>query len=539
MDSFGVSLFITVSIFWFIVSLKSLLFWLYLWQLKEYHIGRFLDHFRTHQGRKLIFHPLLGAKIVLVILFLASSYFFLLFPLILFLFYFSLTLFLLRSFFAKRIKKPVFTKKTAVLISAVLVIVIACPIVLFWLVKDIFWASFGLLVFDIFIPKITSLIVLALQPLTVLLRSKTLKGAAEKIKKNRKLITIGITGSYGKSSTKEILSAILSEEFKVLKTKKNQNSEMGISQCILNELKPEHQIFVCEMGAYNKGGIKLLADIAKPKIGILTGINEQHMATFGSQEKIIKTKYELIENLPANGLAIFNGDNKHCLELFKKTKKPPKLLYSEQKKTDNQEADIWAENIEVKKDSLFFVAKTKKGETLQVKVDLVGKQNILNILGAVLCARELGMEMENIKKGIARIKREQGATKLQEGKGGINILDSSYSSNPQGVMANLEHLRLWKGKKIIVMPCLIELGKASKEIHRKIGEKIGEICDLAIITTKDRFREIQEGAGDSKEKILFIENPYKVFEKIKSFCKKDDVVLLEGRVSNKLIDLLI
>ena len=90
-----------------------------------------------------------------------------------------------------------------------------------------------------------------------------------------------------------------------MKTKEHQNSEVGISQCILNDLEPKHQIFICEMGAYNRGGIKLLASIAKPKIGILTGINEQHLATFGSLENIIKTKYEVIESLPSDGLAIF------------------------------------------------------------------------------------------------------------------------------------------------------------------------------------------------------------------------------------------
>ncbi len=136
-------------------------------------------------------------------------------------------------------------------------------------------------------------------------------------------MVIGITGSYGKTSTKEILYTILAEKFgenKVLKTKEHQNSEVGVSQCILNDLKPEHKIFVCEMASYNRGGIKLLCDIAKPKIGILTGINEQHMSTQGSQENIIKTKYELIESLPQDGLSIFNGENFYCLELYQKTK---------------------------------------------------------------------------------------------------------------------------------------------------------------------------------------------------------------------------
>ncbi|GAI48689.1 unnamed protein product, partial [marine sediment metagenome] len=135
----------------------------------------------------------------------------------------------------------------------------------------------------------------------------------------KNLLVVGITGSYGKTSTKEFLATVLSKRFNVLKTKEHQNSEIGISRCILNELKPEHKVFIVEMGAYGKGGIKLLCDIAKPKIGILTGMNEQHLALFGSQENIIKTKYELIENLPSDGMAIFNGNNKYCSELYGKT----------------------------------------------------------------------------------------------------------------------------------------------------------------------------------------------------------------------------
>ena len=171
---------------------------------------------------------------------------------------------------------------------------------------------FWLLIFDILTPAIISAIVLIFQPISVFEKYRLIKKAKNKRKKFSNLLVIGITGSYGKTSTKEFLYTILVEKFgkdKVLKTKEHQNSEVGISNCILKELNETYEIFIVEMGAYNIGGIKLLCNIAQPKIGILTGINEQHMATFGSQENIIKAKFELINSLPEDGLAILNWDN--------------------------------------------------------------------------------------------------------------------------------------------------------------------------------------------------------------------------------------
>jgi len=163
----------------------------------------------------------------------------------------------------------------------------------------------------------------------------------------------------------------------------------------------------------------------------------------------------------------------------------------------------------------------------------LGAQNIENILLAACCAKELGMTLEETSKACLRIKPEQGGIKFLKKEGPV-IIDSSYSTNPQGVIANLEYLKLYKGKKVIIMPCLIELGKAAKEIHRKIGRKISQICDLAIITTKDYFKEIKQEAPNA----LLLEKPKEIIEKIKRFSGPEDVFLLEGRVPKEVVNLL-
>ena len=537
-------MFFSLFTLWFIRETKAILFWLYLWQLKEYHIGRFLDHFQTEKGRQLLLNKLVFLKIFLLLLSLALSYDnwpiqvdylidLLLLSLIFILFglYFLESFKVFKDFLEKTIKKPVWTKKSLFLTSISLIPVIALFLVLLFGNIDTFSA---MLAFDILTPAIVSVIVLFFQPFAVLGRNQIIKKASEKRAQFQNLLVIGITGSYGKTSTKEFLATILSERFKVLKTAEHQNSEVGISQCILNDLKPEHEIFICEMGAYNRGGIKLLCDIAKPKIGILTGINEQHMAIFGSQKNIVKGKYELIESLPEDGLAIFNGDNEYCFELYKRTL-IKKRVYGLQSSISGLPLDILAYNVRAEKDFITFRV-ALRDELADFKVNLMGSQNISNVLAAVICARELGMTLEEISKACQKIESWQSGFQLKKGINGLNIIDATYSANPDGVISHLEYLKIWSEKKVIVMPCLIELGRASKEVHKRIGQKIGEVCDLSIITTKDRFEEIQEGAGD---KALFIENPKEIFEKLKSFCNPSDLILLESRVPSQLVSLLV
>jgi len=265
-----------IAILWFIVFSKKLSFWLWLWQLKEYHPGRFKAHFQTTKGKEIIVNHLLIIKLILIPGLFFYFYFFYFF---LFLIFLVETVFAFRHLFRKTLKIPVLTKKTYLILSSGLILEFLILFSFFSLSERVFYPS--LLGLDILAPLFFSGLVLAFEPIAVSWRKKVIKKATEKREKFKDLIVIGITGSYGKTSTKEFLDAILRENFKVLKTKEHQNSEVGISQCILNDLEPKHQIFICEMGAYNRGGIKLLAGIAKPKIGILAGINEQHLATFG------------------------------------------------------------------------------------------------------------------------------------------------------------------------------------------------------------------------------------------------------------------
>jgi len=529
-----------LNILWLFRESKYFLFWLYLWQLKEYHIPRFIDHFSTHQGKKLIYNPLFFIKIGLILLLTANSSSYFLCAAVLFFCYIFESAIFIKNIAQRSIKKPVLTSKT------ILLIIICFTVLFFAFLNSIFMQGRQtslafLLIFDIFTPLIVSFIVLVIQPIFVFARRNILKRAKQKVAGMKNLTIIGITGSYGKTSTKEFLSAILSEKFNVLATEEHKNSEMGIAQTILHDLHPEHQVFIVEMGAYRKGGIKLLCDMAPPKIGIVTGVNEQHLALFGSLENLLSAEggKELAEALPQDGTLILNGDNKHCLNLYKKSSFLNKKIYTENKGILN--SDIWTEEKEVLRDHISFMAINKNREMAHFNVSVLGGQNIQNLLASILAAREMGMDFEEISKAGRNIKQEQAGMVLKQGKHGIAIIDSSYSANPDGVYADIDYLGIFPNKKAIIMPCLIELGDRSAEIHQKIGRKIGRMCDLAIITTKDRFSDIEKGFNETKKakaKCLLCDKPGEIAMAVSLFCKSGDAVLLEGRIPPKLHELL-
>jgi len=496
--------FIIFLFFWLIREIKAILFWLYLWQLKEYQIKRFFDHFRTENGKKIFFNWFFLLKLFLLswalFLFfykkLLPGYFYSSWVIILLLFYILEGIKFLVEIFLKKIKKPVLTKKTAIILFLNFISLFFLIIFLNKIKNFLYWIALIVLLFDIFSPLFVSIIVLFFQPWVFLWRKKIAKMAKEKREKFKDLIVIAICGSFGKTSTKEFLAKILSEKFKVLKTKEHINAEIGIAQTILNELKDDHQIFIAEIGAYRKGKVKEVCDFLEPKIGIITGVNEQHLSLFGTMANLLSAEGggELIASLPSDGTIFLNGKNEICRKIFDEIK-IKKYLYG-------QNAALLEENLE----------------------------------GAKMVAKELGMTEKEIEKALEKIENKLPGFEIKKGVWGINFIDATYSANPDGVLAHLEYLKNFSGRKVIIMPCLIELGKASKEVHQRIGKKIAEVCDLAIITTKERFKEIKEEARD---KAVFLEKPEEIFEKIKNFSKEEDVILLEGRIPSSLLSLLI
>lgn len=523
-------LLIIFFILWLIRTLKDVLFWIYLWQLKEYHFKRFIDHFRTAKGKDLLLDKPRIIKLALLVSFFLN-------PLVLFVF--VPLLYLVESFKAvinikkKKLLKPIFTIKTISVSIFVVIAEVVLVLVAFFAIEEKVWLSILffpliLLIADLMIPILIFFVITVLKPITYISVSIKIARAKRKIAKLKNLIVVAITGSYGKSSVKEFLYEILSEKYKVLKTEKNINAEVGIAETILKKLNQDYQIFVVEAGAYERGKVAQVCKMVKPIMGVLSGIGSQHLATFGSQENIIKGKFELIDCLPKDGTAVLNYDN----EFIKKEaeKKNLKKVWC----SSVEPTDVFAKNIFLNKDYLSFDLGSKERGSIVAQANLLGKQNIQNLLLASAVAIELGMSLEEISKSFSKIRTKQGGMAYIK-KMSPTVLDASYSANTAGVIADLDYLKLYSGKKIIIMPCLIELGKKSKQDHQKIGEKIAEVCDLAIVTTKECLGDIKEKA----KQVIFLDKPDEILEKLKEFKGSDDVILLEGRLSKEIIKKII
>jgi len=547
--------YLVMFFFWMLAAHRQILFWLYLWQLKEYHLGRFLAHFETQKGKRLFLNPLFLAKAA--VLAFGAVYYFWTQKVGLFILLAGAVFFLpglrgLWGILRRNLIHPELTQKTVFLIGAAHFAVFGSGFVIFGLflgemsLIHFAIAAFCLLAVDILMPFIVSLIVLGLQPLTIWRKNKILNQAREIIKSRPELLVIGITGSYGKSGVKELLTSVLSQEYKVLKTQANQNTEMGVALTIINNLKPEHQIFVCEIGAVHKGKITQTARIVKPKIGILAGINQQHSGVFGGQQKIIDGKFELPRSLPKDGVAILNFNSPLVRDGFDAKKdqiSAQKIIFAGK--------DIFASDIKANAENLSFTF-NYQNQKIAINTNAKGAWMADTIILSIAGAIAAGMKLSGIAQTINQTDFAPFNIKIKSTKvspmqtyiGGtyanLTIINSTYSANPDGVMAHLDYLNLWPAKKAIIMPCLIELGKSSKEVHRQIGKKIGEVCDLAIIATKDRFGEIKNGAmtaGMPPENIIFCDNPKKISELLKTCFSAGNIVLLEGRLPENIISL--
>lgn len=448
------------------------------------------------------------------------------------------------SFKERKIKKElVFTPRAQRLygLSGILLIFIFCLMIILYydfILKNfknylIIRGILGILIGSYIISQFTVVFLvianILLYPLETVINSIYVNLAKRKIHSHKLLKIIAITGSYGKTSVKEILSFILSSKFKVLKTPHNYNTLLGITKVIREELKSTHEIFIVEMGACKKGDIKQLCNLTNPIIGILTTIGIQHLETFKNKEAILNTKYELIESLPQKGIAIFNYDDKLTPFLIARTKNKKIIRYS----CENKEAEIVAEEISYNSYGTKFTVCAPKNSKVQFQTKLLGQHNISNILAAISVALECGMNLEQISEKIKEIKPIPHRLELIQTNNGITIIDDAYNANPVGIKNALEVLnRFEKGRKILVTPGLIELGKEEFRQNKILGKEAGKICDRVIlIGCRKRKQAIFEGLKEvnfPEEYIYLTKNLFEAKELLKEIIKKDDIILFEN-----------
>jgi UDP-N-acetylmuramoyl-tripeptide--D-alanyl-D-alanine ligase len=343
-------------------------------------------------------------------------------------------------------------------------------------------------------------------------------------------LVIGVAGSYGKTSTKYFLDVLLSEKHEVIKSPGNYNTLLGITRVINDMLEPRHRIFIAEMGAYKRGEVKEITDLTHPRIGIITSIGPEHFERFLTMENIERTNYELIEALPADGLAVFNGDNENCRKLAARTRHTRVALYS----LDNAagDADLWAEDARHTVDGLRFTIVARDGTRAEAATSIVGRHNVLNILGAVRIALELGLTLEDCVRAIAKLKSAPHRLEVKPGGGGTIIIDDSYNSNPIGASEALHVLSQYTtGKRILITPGMIELGVLHEQENEALGRLAAQSCDLVILVGPEQTRPLQKGlraAGFPEEKLRIVKDLNEATAMFPKLLRPGDVLLFEN-----------
>lgn len=437
------------------------------------------------------------------------------------------------------IKKPLtFTQRarrlynTNIVLNIIILLVPSIIYLSFDRIMTIYIYGFILLIFGYILYKIQPLIMyistIIIKPVEDKINMGFYVNAQEKIKARDDLNVIGITGSFGKTSTKFIVSKILSQKLNVLTSPESYNTPMGLSKVINNDLNQDHEVFVAELGARLIGEIREVAVLVQPKIGIITNIGPAHIETFKNIENIMKTKYELIDELPTDGVAIFNYDNEYIKKLADKTFKE-KILYGLE---DTDSLNMYADNIVVSQFGSTFTLKDDEGNSVECKTKLLGKHNIYNILAGACVAKVLGFTFDEISFGISKIEPVDHRLNIINPGTGIIIIDDAFNSNPIGTKAALDVLSQFKeGKKIIVTPGMIELGEMEESANREFGVNIGKVCDYVILVGEKRTEPIYEGLMETnfnKDNIFIVNNLEEASEQIGKIARPKDVVLFEN-----------
>ncbi len=383
----------------------------------------------------------------------------------------------------------------------------------------------ALLVIDFFMFFNLILANLILFPVEEALRFYYLSSARRIIRAVDPLV-IGITGSYGKTSTKEILAHILSSKYEVLKTPRSYNTLMGVCKVIREELQPKHKIFIVEMGAYKQGEIARICQLVRPKIGILTAIGPMHLERFKTLENVARAKYELIAALPHDGIAIFNADDSRVLALANATQGTGHIAGLPEAKVgtvlryavmesgrDGSEThpyetpDLWAEDLQFDGNGARFnvYQNVAAGAGLRptstaARIRLLGRHNVSNALAATLAASALippdyRVPLKDIIPVLAIMPPFEHRLQPVRGANDITYIDDAYNSNPVGAKIALEVLAAFQGgRKFLVTPGFVELGEIEAQENYKLGQAAAAVCDAVfLVGPPERVQPIRQG----------------------------------------------
>ena len=348
---------------------------------------------------------------------------------------------------------------------------------------------------------------------------------------------LGITGSYGKTSTKYVVADLLGIAYRVFKTPAGVNTTMGITRVVREDLRDDYQYFVVEMSAYGPGEIREVCDLVHPALGILTAVGVQHLERFGTPERIAEAKYELIAALPAGAPAVINADDPVCRRLAERARAEGKrvLLYGLE---DRPGLAVRGLDLMTSARGTRFRA-VMDGAMEVFDTKLLGRWNISNILAGIAAAGECGVPLSAMKSAVAAMAPAPRRLEIHEEGGIVRILDVA-NANPRGAEMALEVLGQFAGgARILITPGMVELGPIEAEENRRFGERAAAVCDYVLLVGPEQTRPIREGLtgkGFPADRILVARHPGEVGDLLAPIVKPGDVLLYENRLPDTYLE---
>jgi UDP-N-acetylmuramoyl-tripeptide--D-alanyl-D-alanine ligase len=360
------------------------------------------------------------------------------------------------------------------------------------------------------------------------IRGKFIQSAKDRLNQRNDRIIAGITGSYGKTSVKHILTELTSRRFNVLMTPGSFNTTLGVVKTINEQLNSTHDLFVVEMGAKETGDIKEICDIVPPDYAIITSIGPQHLETFGSIENVAATKGELFRGVKPGGVIALNAGDPLVAGLPRRSD-VRYLTYGA------PGSDCTVSDVQITGSGTTFTlrANTGQGQIVETfSTQLLGAHNIDNMLGAIAIALDLGVPVRDIHRALKDMKPVQHRLSSYRAGGGWLVLDDAFNSNPTGSSNALEVLKAIEGgKKLIMTPGMIELGDEQDALNERFGEKIAGVCDDVILVGPKRTAPIARGIrsmGFPEERLHIVKNLKEGFEMVQQLAGPGDVLLIEN-----------
>ncbi len=391
-----------------------------------------------------------------------------------------------------------------------------------------FWYVLGLFVADVGAPLWVAMAALLMQPVESAIQEGFKNDARATLRKRSDLTVIGITGSYGKTSTKFILAELLRQRYSVYATPSSYNTPMGMCLAINEKLKPEHQVLVLEYGIRYRGDIQELCDIARPDISVITTVGLAHLETMGSIENIATEKGDLVEYMKPDGTTVLNVDNDYVRHMESRAPGPVWRVSVD----EGEGADITARDISYGTDGASFTVRDDAGDEAVFQTCLLGRHNVLNIVLAVAVGRAMGLRLRQMAHAVRRVQPVEHRLQLRQ-EGDVTIIDDAFNSNPVGARNAVEILaRMDGGRRVIVTPGMVELGERQWEENKALGAHIAaHDIDLAVLVGTEQTKALQAGLQEADypaDRMKVVDSLFDAQDFLKPYLASGDVVLYEN-----------